>query len=259
MVTGLPTGTGSVATRTAAARRGATIPCPTRWRRRSASTSCSRAAPTSAMTRSGRGTKAASRRVWITTSRRALRGTGWGAGPTWGYSRAAPRTPNGDGMLRVYADLWSWLRAHHPEMRTIANEAFGTPSQMFADGILIEGGFATGKTELDYEAAKALGTTVISYDYPSQYARPGWRASRPRPRGTCSCATEPSASTLPPGGTWSTRRRRSWARKARPSRAATLADGEWHVATLDMRKLPNIAEVRGLALGMEAGSDEAHL
>lgn len=93
MVTGLLTGTGSVATRTAAARRGATIPCPTRWRRRSASTSCSRAAPTSAMTRSGRGTKAASRRVWITTSRRALRGTGWGGGAHLGLLTRRPPDP----------------------------------------------------------------------------------------------------------------------------------------------------------------------
>jgi hypothetical protein len=184
---------------------------------------------------------------------------GWGAGDTWGYSRANPRTPNGDGMLRAQADLWAWLHAKHPEMRTIANEAFGTPSQMFADGILIEGGFAVGKTELDYEAAKALGTTVISYEYPDQYGARvrGLRTDAARyvqMRYRCTglnTATDryvvyPSQEIVGKEG---------------PAIACSelIADGEWHVATFDMRGLPSIEEIKGLAFGMEAGADEAHL
>lgn len=184
---------------------------------------------------------------------------GWGAGPTWGYSRAAPRTPNGDGMLRVQADLWRWLLAHHPEMRTIANEAFGTPSQMFADGILIEGGFATGKTELDYEAAKALGTTVISYEYPSQYA--ARLAGLPTEAARYVQLRYRAVGVNTASGRYVVYPSQEIVGKEGPAIACSdlQADGEWHVATFDMRKLPNIAEVKGLAFGMEAGADEAHL
>ncbi len=184
---------------------------------------------------------------------------GWGAGPTWGYSRSNPRVINGDGMLRAQADLWKWLPSHHPEMRAIANEAFGTPSQMFADGILIEGGFAVGKTELDYEAAKALGTTVISYEYPEQYAArlaglPTESARyvqlRYRALGLNTASGRyvvyPSQEIVGKEGT-------------ALGCSDLISDGEWHIATFDMRKLPNIAEIKGLAFGMESAADEAHL
>ena len=184
---------------------------------------------------------------------------GWGAGDTWGYSRANPQTPNGDGMLRAQADLWGWLHAKHPEMRAISNEAFGTPSQMFSDGILIEGGFAAGKTELDYEAAKALGTTVISYEYPAQYAarlhglptaEARYVQMRYRAIGVNTASDRyvvyPSQEVVGKEG---------------PAIACSdlQADGEWHAATFDMRGLPNIEEIKGLAFGMESAADEAHL
>ena len=38
-----------------------------------------------------------------------------------------------------------------------------------------------------------------------------------------------------------------------------ISDGEWHVATFDMRKLPNIEQIKGMAFGMESAADEAHL
>ena len=184
---------------------------------------------------------------------------GWGAGHTWGYSRANPRTPNGDGMLRAQANLWAWLHAKHPEMRTIANEAMGTPSQMFADGILVEGGFAAGKTELDYEAAKALGTTVISYEYPSGYAA--------RLRGLPTGSARYLQLRYRAVGVDTTAGRYvvypSQEIVGREGPAITCnqlqADGEWHVATFDMRGLPTIDEVKGLAFGMDAGAEEAHL
>jgi hypothetical protein len=184
---------------------------------------------------------------------------GWGAGDTWGYSRASPQTPNGDGMLRVQADLWQWLRQKRPEMRVIANEAFGTPSQLFADGILIEGGFASGKTELDYEAAKALGTTIVSFEYPHLYAA--------RIRGL------PTAEAR-----YAQMRYRATGLNTRSDRYVVYpsqeivgregpaivcsdlrADGEWHTAVFDMRGLPSVEEVKGLAFGMEAADEEARL
>ncbi len=184
---------------------------------------------------------------------------GWGAGNTWGYSAANPRTPNGDGMLRAQADLWEWLHAEHPEMRAISNEAFGTPSQLFADGILIEGGFASGKTDLDYEAAKALGTTVISYEYPEQYATrlrglptrdARYVQMRYRAIGVNTKSDRyvvyPSQEVVGREG---------------PAIACSnlQADGEWHVATFDLRGLPSIEEVRGMAFGMDSAAEEARL
>ncbi|MBM3472670.1 MAG: hypothetical protein FJX75_05290 [Armatimonadetes bacterium] len=184
---------------------------------------------------------------------------GWGAGDTWGYSRGNPRTPNGDGMLRAQADLWGWLHAHHPEMRTISNEAFGTPSQMFSDGILIEGGFAVGKTELDYEAAKALGTTVISYEYPQQYAArlrglPTQQARYVQMRYRAIGVNTNS-------GRYVVYPSQEIVGKEGPAIACSdlVADGQWHVATYDMRGLPNVEEIKGLAFGMESGAEEAHL
>jgi len=184
---------------------------------------------------------------------------GWGAGETWGYSRGNPRVPNGHGMLRVQADLWAWLRAKHPGMRTISNEALGTPSQMFSDGILAEGGFAVGKTELDYEAAKALGTTVISFEYPDQYAR--------RLRGLPTESARYVQLRYRAVGLDTTAGRyvvypsQEIVGKEGPAIACNQlqADGEWHVATFDMRNLPVVAEVKGLAFGMDAGTEEAHL
>lgn len=184
---------------------------------------------------------------------------GWGAGPTWGYSRANSRVMNGDGMLRAQADLWEWLKTNRPDMRTISNEAFGTPSQLFSDGILIEGGFAAGKTELDYEAAKALDTTVISYEYPHVYAArlkglPTGSARyvqmRYRAEGLDTKSDRyvvyPSQEVVGKEGT-------------AIACSHLVADGQWHVATFDMRGLPNVEEIKGLAFGMQSAAPEAHL
>jgi len=184
---------------------------------------------------------------------------GWGAGHTWGHSRANPQTPNGDGMLRAQADLWKWLQANHPEMRTISNEAIGTPSQRFSDAILIEGGFASGKTELDYEAAQALGATVISFEYPAQYAArlaglPTQSARYVQFRyRAVGLDTKSDRYVVYPS--------QEIVGKEGPVLACSdlVADGEWHVATADMRKLPAVEEVKGLAFGFDSAAAEAHL
>ena len=81
-------------------------------------------------------------------------GVGWDMG--W-----APGNP---GILRVQAEAFKWMRATHPQMRVIANEASGTPSQWFADCILIENGILYGKSVWDYEVAKAFGTQIASIE-----------------------------------------------------------------------------------------------
>ncbi len=184
---------------------------------------------------------------------------GWGAGDAGGYSRGNPHTVNGDGMLRAQADLWAWLRAKHPEKRTISNEAFGTPSQMFSDGILIEGGFAVGKTELDYEAAKALGTTVISYEYPQQYA--ARLKGLPTESARYVQMRYRAVGVNTKSGRYVVYPSQEIVGHEGPAITCDQlqADGEWHVATFDMRGLPNVAEVKGLAFGMESGAEEARL
>lgn len=91
--------------------------------------------------------------------------------------------PTNPGILAVQAQAFAWLRAQHPEMRVIANEASGTPSQWFADCILIENGILYGKSVTDYEIAKAFGTQIASIERGHQFVQlaermlagdPGW-------------------------------------------------------------------------------------
>jgi len=91
--------------------------------------------------------------------------------------------PGNPGILRVQAEAFEWMRAAHPEMRVISNEASGTPSQWFADCILIENGILYGKSVWDYEVAKAFGTQIASIERGHLFVRmaerllsdePGW-------------------------------------------------------------------------------------
>ncbi|GEM_PF-5094752 len=77
--------------------------------------------------------------------------------------------PNNPGVLAVQAASFQWLREHHPQMRVISNEASGTPSQWFADCILIENGILYGKSVLDYEVAKAFGSQIASIERGHQF------------------------------------------------------------------------------------------
>jgi len=100
-------------------------------------------------------------------------GVGWDMG--W--------RPTNPGILAVQAQAFAWMRAQHPQMRVIANEASGTPSQWFADCILIENGILYGKSVTDYEIAKAFGTQIASIERGHQFVQlaermladdPGW-------------------------------------------------------------------------------------
>jgi len=73
-------------------------------------------------------------------------------------------SPTNPGILAVQAEAFGWLRETHPAMRVISNEASGTPSQWFADCILIENGILYGKSVWDYEVAKAFGTQIASIE-----------------------------------------------------------------------------------------------
>jgi len=74
-------------------------------------------------------------------------------------------------VLTVQAESFRWMRENHPQMRVISNEASGTPSQWFADCILIENGILYGKSVLDYEVAKAFGSQIASIERGHQFVR----------------------------------------------------------------------------------------
>lgn len=183
---------------------------------------------------------------------------GWAYPNSAVFSRANPDTSNPHAVVRLQADVWNWLRKKHPDMRIITNEAPGVPSQLFADGILIEGGFAAGKTELDYEAAKAIPTTVISYEYPSNYApflqaldknKAQFLVIKYRAKGIAK--SEDYALHISEG---------TVGREATAIKLSELqADGEWHTATIDLRLIPNVEKIRGMALQVQCADGLAYL
>ncbi len=183
---------------------------------------------------------------------------GWAYPNSAMFSRANPDTSNPHAVLRLQADVWNWLREKHPKKRIITNEAPGIPSQLFADGILIEGGFAAGKTELDYEAAKAIPTTVISYEYPSIYRGFIQALDKNQKRFLI---VKYRAKGIEPSEDYAI-----YITEGVPGREATaiklselLADGEWHIAVVDLDTIPNVEKIKGLALQVQCADDYAYL
>ena len=183
---------------------------------------------------------------------------GWAYGNAHVYSRANPKTSNPHAVVRLQADVWNWLREKHPQMRIITNEAYGLPSQLFADGILIEGGAPAGKEELDYESAKAIPTQVISYEYPSNYAgmvQPVDKKERQY------LIVKYRAKGIEAGDDYAIH-----ITEGVPGREATalslseiIADGEWHTASVDLRKIENVEMIKGIAIQVQAKEESAYL
>lgn len=182
---------------------------------------------------------------------------GWAYGNAHVYSRANPRTSNPHAVVRLQADVWNWLREKHPQMRIITNEAYGLPSQLFADGILIEGGAPAGKEELDYESAKAIPTQVISYEYPTNYTGMlQYIDKKERPY----LIVKYRAKGIEAGGDYAIH-----ITEGVPGREATaislreiIADGEWHTATVDLRKIKNVEMVKGIAIQVQSKEESAY-
>jgi hypothetical protein len=183
---------------------------------------------------------------------------GWAWWSLGEFSRANPKTSNSHAVTRFQADVWNWLREKHPAMRIITNEAFGIPSQLFADGILIEGGAPAGKDELDYESAKAIPTQVISFEYPIYYngmIQPLDKKDRPY------LIVKYRAKGIEAIGDYAIH-----ITEGVPGREATaislseiIADGEWHTATVDLRKIENVEMIKGIAIQVQAKEESAYL
>ncbi len=181
---------------------------------------------------------------------------GWACATNWQFSHANPRTSTSHGILRLQMEIWEWLNKKYPDMRVIINESYGTPSQLYADGVLIEGGFAAGKTELDYESAKAVPTTVISYEYPFLYMgqlqgvstkeRP-YLLMRYRAKGIAKSDDYAVYVTEKIVG------KEGIAIKL----SDLIADGEWHIITVDLHNIPQVEDLKGIAFQVQAEDEEA--
>ena len=183
---------------------------------------------------------------------------GWAYGTWHIYSRSNPKTSNPHAVVRLQAEVWNWLREKHPNMRIISNEAFGTVSQLFADGILIEGGAPAGKEELDFESAKAIPTQVISYEYPGNYGglvvaidKKDYPYLIVKYRAKGIQVSDDYAIHITEGI---------------PGREATaislkelIADDEWHTTVVDLRKIENVQLIKGMAIQVQAREDSAYL
>lgn len=156
----------------------------------------------------------------------------------------------------MQAEIWKWLQEKHPDKRVITNESPGTLSQLFADGILLENPYGSHKTELDYEAAKALGTTIIAYEYPETIWFKGLPVSEYRYlvlRYRATGINKESSDyiiAIYPGG-----------KNTAMAHRDLQADGEWHTAIVDLKtQLPKLTEVGGLGVQVLAsGNGEARL
>ena len=68
--------------------------------------------------------------------------------------------PEIPGILRTQADVYKWLKEKHPAKKVISNESMN-PTQFYSDAVMLENGFACGKTNYDFEVCKAFNTSII--------------------------------------------------------------------------------------------------
>ncbi len=97
-------------------------------------------------------------------------GVAWDMGFGGAYSAASPETGIGHGTLWVQAMIYRWLKEKYPQMRVASNESIANPTALFADSILIEGAWhVCGKSELDYQVARAYDATLFSLQLTDDY------------------------------------------------------------------------------------------
>ena len=69
------------------------------------------------------------------------------------------------GITKMMADIYRYLAVKHPNMRVLANMAQGHPPNLWAHGVIAEGGTVT--TYLDIESVKIYRLALLGYYYPS--------------------------------------------------------------------------------------------
>jgi hypothetical protein len=81
---------------------------------------------------------------------------GWHYGVVWGYNH---------GILRMQHDIYKWMKEKHPEKRIIQNEAIYSPSLLFADAAMYEGGKAGKDDGRIVDLGKAFNTVLVNLTY----------------------------------------------------------------------------------------------
>jgi len=98
---------------------------------------------------------------------------GWSIlGPYSAWSPSNPKTSLPHARLRVQADIRRYIKAKYPHMQIIINCIPGSPSQLFADCMLLENSHVM--SDLDFAAGKALGSAMSSMDYFADHDRQRW-------------------------------------------------------------------------------------
>jgi hypothetical protein len=74
------------------------------------------------------------------------------------------------GVLRMQYEVYKWLKEKHPDKRVILNNGPFTPSALYADAVLFEGGDTGIKKILNLAAAKALNVDIVNLSYSTMFA-----------------------------------------------------------------------------------------
>lgn len=80
------------------------------------------------------------------------------------FSAADPNSDMFQGQLKIQYEVYKWLQKNHPDKRMLINNVGGAPSQLYADGILLENGTANPHDNYA-NVSKAFNTTLIDLVY----------------------------------------------------------------------------------------------
>ncbi len=91
-------------------------------------------------------------------------GIAWDMG--WSpFKCASASDPNSDenvGMLKVQYRVYHWLHTHYPKDRVVSNLTLSSPSDLYSDAVMIEGGVG-GKNDAQVENTDAYNVTSIGW------------------------------------------------------------------------------------------------
>lgn len=80
------------------------------------------------------------------------------------FSAADPNSDMFQGQLKIQYEAYKWLKKKYPEKKVLINNVGGAPSQLYADGILLENG--TANPHDNYATvSKAFNTALINLIY----------------------------------------------------------------------------------------------
>jgi hypothetical protein len=102
-------------------------------------------------------------------------GPAWDMG--WGdiLNAPCPRHPHTGlhhAILRISHDVYQWVKEHHPWMKVLSNEWKGSPTQLYCDGMMFEGGDRLNA--LTMESMKFYRTACSGLYYREAFSDEDW-------------------------------------------------------------------------------------